>query len=66
MSQPDLMRQEFNAQRTRGVNVDWFTWQIAWNAAVFTTVSIDHESPAQIVIRASDSRTASAPATDDG
>jgi hypothetical protein len=24
------MREGFNAQRKDGVNVDWFTWQIAW------------------------------------
>lgn len=27
------MREGFEAQRRSGVNVDWFTWQIAWHDA---------------------------------
>jgi len=27
----ESMREGFEAQRQAGVNVDWFTWQIAWN-----------------------------------
>lgn len=30
-----LMRGGFEAQRTAGMNVDWFTWQIAWHDALF-------------------------------
>ena len=29
------MREGFEQQRKAGVNVDWFTWQIAWNDAFF-------------------------------
>jgi hypothetical protein len=30
-----LMRGGFEAQRKAGMNVDWFTWQIAWHDALF-------------------------------
>jgi hypothetical protein len=28
------MQKGFEAQRAAGINVDWFTWQIAWNDAI--------------------------------
>ncbi|MEI7296659.1 hypothetical protein WCQ02_31335 [Paraburkholderia tropica] len=33
MSTREEMRKGFEEQRSRGINVDWFTWQIAWQAA---------------------------------
>lgn len=33
ISQNDQMHSGFEAQRARGVNVDWFTWQVAWYEA---------------------------------
>lgn len=34
------MRDGFEQQRNAGVNVDWFTWQIAWHEALFTQCDI--------------------------
>lgn len=31
-------RAGFEQQRKVGINVDWFTWQIAWHDAIFTQV----------------------------
>lgn len=39
----DEMRRGFEAQRKAGINVDWFTWQIAWHDAVAALAS----APAQ-------------------
>jgi len=34
-----LKREGFAAQRRAGVNVDWFTWQIAWRDAIESRAS---------------------------
>ena len=34
------MRDGFEQQRKAGLNVDWFTWQIAWHDALFTQCDI--------------------------
>lgn len=39
----DEMRKGFEDQRKAGINVDWFTWQIAWHDAVAALAS----APAQ-------------------
>jgi hypothetical protein len=33
---PHACREGFEQQRKAGINVDWFTWQIAWHDAMFT------------------------------
>jgi hypothetical protein len=38
-------REGFEAQRKAGMNVDWFTWQIAWHDALFTVHDIAGDSP---------------------
>lgn len=40
---PHACREGFEQQRKVGINVDWFTWQIAWHDAMFTQV--DSASP---------------------
>jgi hypothetical protein len=35
---PHACREGFEQQRKAGINVDWFTWQIAWHDAMFTQV----------------------------
>jgi hypothetical protein len=35
MDQKTQMREGFEEQRKVGMNVDWFTWQIAWHDALF-------------------------------
>jgi hypothetical protein len=35
---PHACREGFEQQREAGINVDWFTWQIAWHDAMFTQV----------------------------
>lgn len=40
MDQKTQMREGFEAQRKAGMNVDWFTWQIAWHDALFTVHDI--------------------------
>ncbi|SMG09862.1 hypothetical protein SAMN06265784_101356 [Paraburkholderia susongensis] len=34
----DAMRAGFEEQRARAINVDWFTWQIAWLDAQAVTL----------------------------
>lgn len=34
----NLMLSTFNEQRSRGIHVDWFTWQIAWLEARAATI----------------------------
>jgi hypothetical protein len=33
------MKEGFDAQRQAGINVDWFTWQIAWQDALIVRES---------------------------
>lgn len=40
------MREGFEEQRKVGMNVDWFTWQIAWHDALFTELDIAGASQA--------------------
>lgn len=45
MDPKSKMREGFEAQRKAGMNVDWFTWQIAWHDALFTVHDIGGDSP---------------------
>ncbi|WP_250502790.1 hypothetical protein [Caballeronia sp. AZ7_KS35] len=40
MTNQNPMREGFEQQRKAGMNVDWFTWQIAWHDALFTQCDI--------------------------